>query len=81
MTSATALLLASAASLMLLPASSQAAPHDIDHVLLVSVDGLHARDLARYTAAHAGSALAGLAARAAVFPNAFTTAPSDSFPA
>lgn len=52
------------------------------HVLLVSVDGLHAADLARYVAdpAHAGSALAALSRRGMRYPNAYTTAPSDSFP-
>ncbi len=52
------------------------------HVLLISVDGLHAVDLARWTAdpAHANGALATLARHAAVYPNAYTTGPSDSFP-
>ena len=52
------------------------------HVLLISVDGLHAVDLTRWIAdpAHSGGALATLAAHATVYPHAYTTAPSDSFP-
>ena len=30
---------------------------DIDHVLLISVDGLHALDVARYVESHPNSAL------------------------
>ena len=52
------------------------------HVLLVSVDGLHAGDLTRFLAdpENEGSALKALAAHAVIYPNALTTAPSDSFP-
>ncbi len=52
------------------------------HVLLISVDGLHAADLTRWIAdpAHSGGALAGLARHGAVYPHADTTGPSDSFP-
>jgi hypothetical protein len=52
----------------------------IDRVLLVSVDGLHATDLARFVEAHPGSTLAGLAARGVEYTHAHTTTPSDSFP-
>ncbi len=74
------LLLGTAATLVLL--SAQARANDVQHVLLLSVDGLHARDLARYTAdpANQDRALTRLANSGAVFQNAFTTAPSDSFP-
>lgn len=50
------------------------------HVLLVSVDGLHAADLTNWVVAHPSSNLAALAAQGIVYPNAFTTAPSDSYP-
>ena len=52
------------------------------HVLLISVDGLHAADLTRWIAdpAHSSGALAGLARHGAVYPHAYTTGPSDSFP-
>ena len=50
------------------------------HVLVVSVDGMHAIDLANYIQAHPDSNFAKLAQRGIIYPNAFTTAPSDSFP-
>jgi hypothetical protein len=49
-------------------------------VLLISVDGLHALDLANYVAAHPGSALAELSEHAVTYTNAHTPANSDSFP-
>ncbi|QPC93548.1 alkaline phosphatase family protein [Mesorhizobium sp. INR15] len=55
-----------------------AAPYK--HVLLVSVDGLHALDLANYVAANPASSLAALAHSGIFYPNAFTGTPSDSFP-
>jgi predicted AlkP superfamily pyrophosphatase or phosphodiesterase len=53
---------------------------DVDRVLLVSVDGLHETDLARFVETHPGSTLAALAARGIEYTNAHTTTPSDSFP-
>ncbi len=41
---------------------------------------MHAVDLQRYVAAHAGSALAALSRRGTTYSNAYTSAPSDSFP-
>jgi hypothetical protein len=52
----------------------------IRHVLLVSVDGLHALDVARFVESHPGSAMAELAAHAVVYTNASTPAHTDSFP-
>jgi len=52
----------------------------IKHVLLISVDGLHALDVANYVAAHPNSALAELAGHAITYSNARTPANSDSFP-
>jgi len=62
--------------------SSALADHDrnIRHVLLISVDGLHARDLSQFISAHSGSNLAKLAGHGIIYSNALTTAPSDSFP-
>jgi len=54
--------------------------HKIKHVLLVSVDGLHALDVANYVAAHPNSALAELAGHGITYSNARTPANSDSFP-
>jgi hypothetical protein len=50
------------------------------HVLLLSVDGLHQTDLAWYVTHHPGSALAHLVRSGAEFTNARTPFPSDSFP-
>ncbi len=50
------------------------------HVLLISVDGLHAVDVANFIKAYPESTLAQLANHGVVYPNAFTTAPSDSYP-
>lgn len=51
-----------------------------DHVLLISVDGMHALDAQRYIQAHPGSALAELASHGTTFTNASTPSLSDSFP-
>jgi hypothetical protein len=50
------------------------------HVLLLSVDGLHAGDLERFVATHPDSALAWLSARGRTYTHATATMPSDSFP-
>ncbi len=61
-----------------LGATAQAA--DVDHVLLISVDGLHALDVARYVESHPNSALAELSSHGVTYTNARTPANSDSFP-
>src|ERR1700681_2423421 len=53
---------------------------DIDHVLLISVDGLHALDVARYVEAHPNSAMAELSSHGITYSNARTPSLSDSFP-
>src|ERR1700732_1068683 len=53
---------------------------DIDHVLLISVDGLHALDVANFVDAHPNSALAELSRHGVTYSNARTPANSDSFP-
>jgi hypothetical protein len=60
---------------------------DVRHVLLISIDGLHERDLSRFIAEHPGSALAALAQHGKQYTNAWVnrldgsaTNPSDSFP-
>ncbi len=50
------------------------------HVLLISVDGLHAVDLTRYVAGHPASTLARLSRRGTTYLNASTAKPSDSWP-
>ena len=52
----------------------------IRHVLLISVDGLHALDVAKYVAAHPHSALAELASHGITYSDANTPQNSDSFP-
>ncbi len=54
--------------------------HRIEHVLLLSVDGMHEVDLQRYVAAHPASALARIVGTGVHFSNAHTSRPSDSFP-
>jgi hypothetical protein len=50
------------------------------HVLLISVDGMHAIDLKRWIESRPGGNFAKLANNGVVYPNALTTAPSDSYP-
>jgi hypothetical protein len=50
------------------------------HVLLLSVDGLHQSDLTTYVAGHPHSALASLVGDGVEFTRAQTPVPSDSFP-
>jgi hypothetical protein len=52
----------------------------IQHVLLISVDGLHQSDLRWYVANHPGSELAKLAGGGAQYTRAQTPVPSDSDP-
>ncbi|HEX4575223.1 MAG TPA: alkaline phosphatase family protein [Gemmatimonadales bacterium] len=52
----------------------------MQHVLLISVDGMHQSDLARYVATHPQSAFAGLSRRGSTFANASAARPSDSYP-
>jgi predicted AlkP superfamily pyrophosphatase or phosphodiesterase len=52
----------------------------IKHVLLLSVDGLHALDIARYVESHPNSALAELSGHGITYSNARLPANSDSFP-
>lgn len=52
----------------------------VQHVLLISVDGMHALDLTNYIASHSGSTLAQLSAQGVTYTNNSTSQPSDSFP-
>jgi hypothetical protein len=70
-------------TLGLLAAAALGAPaqaDDIRHVLLISVDGLHALDVANYVENHPNSALADLSSHGVTYTNARTPANSDSFP-
>jgi type I phosphodiesterase/nucleotide pyrophosphatase len=59
---------------------SAAAQSQIKHVLLISVDGMHALDVANYVSKNPKSALAELARHGVTYSNARTPALSDSFP-
>jgi len=63
-------------------ASAGGRTHDdsVDHVLLLSVDGLHQSDLDWYVSHHPSSALAALVRHGEQFTHAQTPVPSDSFP-
>jgi hypothetical protein len=52
----------------------------VEHVLLISVDGLHALDVSKYIASHPHSALAQLASHGVTYTGANTPQNSDSFP-
>jgi Type I phosphodiesterase / nucleotide pyrophosphatase len=54
--------------------------HDVKHVLLISVDGLHALDLANFVTTHPDSTLAQLSRHGVTYSNNSTSSPSDSFP-
>jgi hypothetical protein len=69
------------ASLFAITAAAQSAPQPtVQHVLLISVDGLHALDVANYVAKNPQSALAELSSHGVTYSNARTPANSDSFP-
>lgn len=52
----------------------------IRHVLVISIDGLHAIDLQHYLATHPNSTLATLAADGVQYTDAHAAVPADSFP-
>ena len=55
-------------------------PQSIQHVLLLSVDGMHQSDLEWYVSTHPTSTLAKLAGGGVQYTGAQTPIPSDSFP-
>ncbi|HLH10450.1 MAG TPA: alkaline phosphatase family protein [Methylovirgula sp.] len=71
-------ILTGAAALGLVTAAH--AKSSVDHVLLISVDGMHEVDLRLWIENHPNGVLAQLAKRGITYSNAYTTAPSDSFP-
>jgi hypothetical protein len=64
----------------MLAQAAQAASTTVEHVLLISVDGLHGSDLEQYVKAHPGSALAAMSLHGITYTSALTPVPSDSFP-
>ena len=65
---------------MLFALSFNAFSSPIRHVLLISVDGLHALDLRGFLEKHPRSALASLARHGIEYTDANTPTPADSFP-
>ena len=61
-------------------ADTAASTPKISRVLLISVDGLHALDLANFIKSNPQSNLARLSARGVTYTQASTSKPSDSFP-
>lgn len=59
-------------------ASGTKAPYK--YVLAFSIDGMHSSDVAKYTGARPTSIITKLLSTGYEYTNAFTTAPSDSFP-
>jgi hypothetical protein len=55
-------------------------PHRVERVLLLSLDGLHAIDLANYVKARPNSNLAQLSQHGVTYKNARTSLPSNSWP-
>ena len=72
------------ATLLILPAQARSAHatrgHKSNHVLLISVDGMHQSDLDWYVAHHPSSALAKLTRSGIEYTNAAASNPSDSDP-
>ena len=76
-----AVLAAAGLAVSLAPAARASMPASrIRHVLVISIDGLHATDLQHYLAAHPHSTLAVLAADGVQYTNAHAAVPADSFP-
>src|SRR6478672_11603364 len=69
------------AAMLLTSSVGYADDHKIRRVLVISIDGMHALDMALWIKNHPASALANLSAQGVNFTNASTTKPSDSIPA
>jgi len=61
-------------------ADSERSLDRVQHVLLISVDGLHAVDLSNFVQQHPESTLAALSRHGVTYTNASASTPSDSFP-
>src|SRR5438876_10335230 len=72
--------LACLAGLVAVLAAGASQDASISHVLLISIDGLHASDLDRFVAGYPETTLAKLSATGRTYTHASATKPSDSFP-
>lgn len=61
-------------------ASALTFPKQVRHVLVISVDGMHALDLALWVKSNPNSSLGQLSAAGVQFTNAYSTKPVDSIP-
>ena len=75
-----ALVLTGLASMLLSTNSAYGDDHKIRRVLVISIDGMHALDMALWIKTHPTSALGKLSAQGINYTNASTTKPSDSIP-
>ena len=66
-------------TLSIAPVQANQSDH-IQHVLMISVDGLHALDLRNFSASHPHSAMAQLTHTGVEYTQAQTVSPADSFP-
>ena len=80
LTSCAALLLINSVPLFAADYKTHTPGASYQHVLLISVDGLHALDVANYVSANPNSALAELSRHGITYSNTRTPANSDSFP-
>jgi hypothetical protein len=62
------------------PSAVASGPHSVERVLLLSLDGLHALDLANYVKAKPNSNLAQLSQHGIMYTNARSSMPSNSWP-
>lgn len=62
------------------PAPPQEGSHEIQHVLLISIDGMHAVDFANCIASKTCPTLAALGEHGVTYTRTTTSRPSDSFP-
>src|SRR6266481_7785305 len=69
------------ASMLLATNCAYGDDHKIRRVLVISIDGMHALDMALWVKNNPNSALAKLSAQGVNYTNASTTKPSDSIPA
>jgi hypothetical protein len=70
----------SLAALLLMNAVAYGDDHKIRRVMVISIDGMHALDMALWVKNNPNSALGKLSAQGVNFTNASTTKPSDSIP-
>ena len=61
-------------------AQEKSSPRPVKHILLLSLDGMHAIDVANFVETHPNSALASLSEHAITYTNAQTSLPSNSWP-